>query len=110
MQTLGITALTFRQADLTTTAKKQGLLPVSDATLWRMVKVGKFPAPKHFGASNYWPRQTVEDWMINTLGYDLTGKVVNPDAPGVERKERNPSAKRGGRKPKAVTVAEVATC
>lgn len=109
MQTLGITALTFSQSDLTTTGRKKGLLPVSDATLWRMVKAGKFPAPKTFGASNYWPRQTVEQWLVKTLGFDLTGTVVNPDAPGIPRKEPGPDAKRGGRKPKAV-VAEVTAC
>lgn len=41
----------IRIADLATTPKKSGILPVSPATIWRWVRDGKFPKPFKLGAS-----------------------------------------------------------
>lgn len=41
----------IRIADLATTQKKAGILPVSPATIWRWVRDGKFPQPFKLGAS-----------------------------------------------------------
>jgi prophage regulatory protein len=46
----------IRIADLATTKKRHGRLPVSPATVWRWVKAGKFPAPFKLG-----PNTTVFD-------------------------------------------------
>lgn len=46
----------IRIADLATTKRKAGRLPVSPATVWRWVKEGKFPAPFKLG-----PNTTVFD-------------------------------------------------
>ena len=39
----------IRIADLATTPKKTGMLPVSPATIWRWVRDGKFPKPIKLG-------------------------------------------------------------
>jgi prophage regulatory protein len=41
----------IRIADLATTPKKSGILPVSPATIWRWVRNDKFPKPFKLGAS-----------------------------------------------------------
>jgi predicted DNA-binding transcriptional regulator AlpA len=41
----------IRIAELATTPKKAGILPVSPATIWRWVRDGKFPKPIKLGAS-----------------------------------------------------------
>ncbi|WP_296942261.1 AlpA family transcriptional regulator [uncultured Massilia sp.] len=41
----------IRIAQLATTPKKSGILPVSPATIWRWVRDGKFPQPFKLGAS-----------------------------------------------------------
>lgn len=41
----------IRIADLATTPKKAGILPVSPATIWRWVRDGKFPKPFKLGDS-----------------------------------------------------------
>ena len=46
----------YRERQLTTGKCRTGLLPISPATLWRMVKQGKFPQPFKLG-----PRITVWD-------------------------------------------------
>lgn len=41
-----------------------GMLPLSAATIWRMVKRGDFPAPVKLGLnSTAWPLADVEDWL-----------------------------------------------
>lgn len=39
----------IRIAELATTPKKSGILPVSPATIWRWVRDGKFPPPVKLG-------------------------------------------------------------
>lgn len=38
-----------RIADIASTPKKSGILPVSPATIWRWVRDGKFPQPFKLG-------------------------------------------------------------
>jgi predicted DNA-binding transcriptional regulator AlpA len=41
----------IRIAEIASTPKKAGILPVSPATIWRWVRDGKFPQPFKLGAS-----------------------------------------------------------
>lgn len=43
---------------------------ISDVTLWRWVKAGRFPAPTRLGATRslFWPRSTVEKWEAARRG------------------------------------------
>ena len=41
-----------------------GILPFSSATLWRLVKAGKFPAPVRLANRiSAWPVEDVRAWM-----------------------------------------------
>lgn len=54
----------LRQADITGTQDKAGLLPFSGSTLWRMVKAGKFPAPIKFGPkTTAWKVADLRSWL-----------------------------------------------
>lgn len=44
----------IRIADIATTPKKTGILPVSPATIWRWVRDGKFPKPFKIGCITAW--------------------------------------------------------
>ena len=49
------------------------ILPFSSASLWRMVKTGKFPAPFRLGARiTAWRCQDIKNWMNTrtTVGGD----------------------------------------
>lgn len=50
----------IRIAELATTPKKSGILPVSPATIWRWVRDGKFPKPFKLGTS-------VTGWHYNEI-------------------------------------------
>ena len=55
----------IRIADLATTPKKTGMLPVSPATIWRWVGVGKFPKPFKIGSSvTVWHMADIEDFIV----------------------------------------------
>lgn len=43
--------LIVRIADIASTPKRAGMLPVSPATIWRWVRDGKFPQPFKLGSS-----------------------------------------------------------
>lgn len=54
----------IRIADLATTPKKSGILPVSPATIWRWVRDGKFPKPFKLSASvTVWKMADIEDFI-----------------------------------------------
>ncbi len=54
----------FRIRDLATTKDKQGLLPVSPATIWRWVAQGQFVAPFKLGANTtVWDADKVEQFL-----------------------------------------------
>ena len=56
----------IRVAELATTKGKDGLLPVSPATVWRWVREGKFPKPFKLGDSvTVWDAAAVEDFIAN---------------------------------------------
>lgn len=56
----------LRQAQLVASPKREGfsILPFSAATLWRMVKAGKFPAPvKVTNSITAWRVGDVKRWL-----------------------------------------------
>ena len=57
----------IRIAELATTPKKTGLLPVSPATIWRWVRDGKFPKPITLGAS-------VTGWAVDEIDAFLAAR------------------------------------
>jgi prophage regulatory protein len=62
----------IRMSGLCSTAKHQGLLPVSPATIWRWVKDGTFPAPFKLGSNTtVWDAGKVEAWIEEQKGAQL---------------------------------------
>ena len=54
----------IRVADIATTKKRKGLLPVSPATIWRWVRENKFPKPFKLGESvTVWDAAVVEAFI-----------------------------------------------
>lgn len=54
----------MRVADIATTKKSKGLLPVSPATIWRWVRESNFPKPYKLGASvTVWDALEVEAFI-----------------------------------------------
>lgn len=43
---------------------------ISDVTLWRWVKAGKFPSPTRLGATRslFWLRAAIEEWEAGRRG------------------------------------------
>lgn len=64
-----MTQRVFRVADIATTKKKAGILPVSPATVWRWVREGKFPKPFKLGDSvTVWDATVIEDFIAKRSG------------------------------------------
>jgi len=56
----------IRIADIASTATKIGILPVSPATIWRWVRVGKFPKPFKLGPCvTVWNLSDVEEFIAS---------------------------------------------
>lgn len=54
----------IRLAQLASTKSSQGLLPVSQATIWRWVRQNKFPAPFKLGeGTTVWSAEAVEQFV-----------------------------------------------
>lgn len=59
----------IRLADIASTPKKKGLLPISPATVWRWVREGKFPKPFKLGDSvTVWDAAQVEAFIAQRSG------------------------------------------
>jgi prophage regulatory protein len=59
----------FRVADIATTPKSKGMLPVSPATIWRWVREDKFPKPFKLGDSvTVWNAAEVEAFIVQRGG------------------------------------------
>ncbi len=58
----------IRVADIATTPKKAGLLPVSPATIWRWVGAGKFPKPFKIGSITAWYADEVDAFVAQCSG------------------------------------------
>ncbi len=59
-----MTAKVMRVADIATTPKKAGALPVSPATIWRWVRENKFPKPFKLGnCVTVWHASDVEQFI-----------------------------------------------
>ena len=62
----------MRVAEIATTKKRAGLLPVSPATVWRWAREGKFPKPFKLGASvTVWDRAAVEAFIEKRSNEEL---------------------------------------
>ncbi len=44
------------------------IVPVSKATLYRMIAEGRFPKPKRLGKRSVWTDQDIEQWREQWLG------------------------------------------
>lgn len=54
----------IRVADIATTKKHKGMLPVSPATIWRWVREGKFPKPYKLSDSvTVWDLAAIEAFI-----------------------------------------------
>lgn len=54
----------YRLSQLATTEGKPGKLPVSPATIWRWVKLGKFPRPFSMGMRcTVWDAKEIDTWI-----------------------------------------------
>ena len=59
----------IRVADIATTKKSKGMLPVSPATIWRWVREDKFPKPFKLGESvTVWDAGVVENFIAQRAG------------------------------------------
>ena len=59
----------IRIRELASTPTRDGMLPVSGATIWRWVRAGKFPAPVRLGAgTTAWPVEAVEAFLQRAQG------------------------------------------
>lgn len=54
----------IRISDIASTPSKTGILPVSPATIWRWVRVGKFPQPFKLSAGvTVWHASEIEQFI-----------------------------------------------
>ena len=54
----------IRLSQLASSGKKQGILPMSGATIWRKVKEGQFPKPYKLSVGvTCWDEAEVEQWL-----------------------------------------------
>jgi predicted DNA-binding transcriptional regulator AlpA len=62
----------YRLRQLASTKTQPGLLPVSQATIWRWVKAGKFPKPFTMGSRcTVWDAAEVDAWIANSKANGL---------------------------------------
>lgn len=58
-------------AQIATTKKGEGMLPVCPATVYRWVRQGKFPAPFQICGLTVWDRELVEDFIVKSRDASL---------------------------------------
>ena len=59
----------IRVADIATTKDRKGMLPVSPATIWRWVRLNRFPKPFKLGDSvTVWDAAVVEAFILQRAG------------------------------------------
>jgi predicted DNA-binding transcriptional regulator AlpA len=58
----------IRVADIATTPTKDGILPVSRATIWRWVSLGKFPQPFKVGSITAWYADEIDAFVEQCAG------------------------------------------
>lgn len=64
-----MSATAYRLRQLASTKTQPGLLPVSQATIWRWVRNGKFPKPYRMGdRCTVWDAATVNNWLEQQRG------------------------------------------
>lgn len=71
-----------RIAQLASTPKRQGMLPVSSATIWRWTKQGHFPQPVRLGPQvSAWLKADVDAWIAQRSPM-VRGTIGAKDAAG----------------------------
>ena len=59
----------IRIAELASTPKKSGILPISPATIWRWVRDGKFPQPFKIGVrTTVWNYDEIQAYIARQAG------------------------------------------
>lgn len=59
----------IRIAELASTPKKSGILPISPATIWRWVRDGKFPQPFQIGVrTTVWNYDEIQAYIARQAG------------------------------------------
>jgi len=54
----------YRLSQLASTPSRQGLLPVSPASIWRWIKAGTFPKPYKLGQNcTVWDAHDIHQWL-----------------------------------------------
>lgn len=89
-----MSATAYRLRQLASTQTQPGRLPVSQATIWRWVRAGKFPKPFTIGdRCTVWDAAEVDEWIASSKANglptaDTTAKIEAPapTAKGSHRK------------------------
>lgn len=58
----------IRITDIASTPIKRGMLPVSQATIWRWVRDGKFPKPFKIGSITAWHLDEIDKFVAQCSG------------------------------------------
>ena len=81
-----MSATAYRLRQLASTQTHPGRLPVSQATIWRWVRAGKFPKPFTMGdRCTVWDADEVDAWIASSKANglptaDTTAKIEEPAA------------------------------
>lgn len=63
----------YRLRHLASTKHRLGLLPISAATIWRMVRAGKFPKPFKLAAHvTVWDAREIDDFVAQQRAESAT--------------------------------------
>lgn len=58
----------YRLSQLVTSKDKSGITPFSSATIWRLAREGKFPAPTKLSENvTVWDAEAVDAWLAKKL-------------------------------------------
>jgi predicted DNA-binding transcriptional regulator AlpA len=78
----------FRVRDLASQGEREGLLPVSVATIWRWVAEGKFPRPVQLSPGvTAWPVEAIEAWQAAQAARATIGRTAKAAAASVAARE-----------------------
>jgi predicted DNA-binding transcriptional regulator AlpA len=61
------------------TEGRESVLPISRATLFRMVQRGDFPPGIRLGSFRYWTEPVVKDWVAQFCGYTDKSSARTPN-------------------------------
>lgn len=74
----------FRIRELASVPGREGLLPVTPATVWRWVANGTFPAPLRLSKGvTAWPAEAIEEWQRTRGSAAATAEIHKAAAASV---------------------------